>query len=165
MTPDFKKKMEQLAQSKRQKDEDEARIAQDASQRRREVETSSAKQFNELKRSAVQPLVKELNDAFQPTGDKFRLFSNEEAKDLKDRVKTFSQIFYFPKGRSESLVGLNTASIRFECFPNREEVVVSANTELRPSYLTEIATIPLSEFNGTRIESTISDFVSTVTTK
>jgi len=165
MTPDFKKKMELLAQSKRQKDEDNARIAQDAAQRRREIETSSIQQFNEVKRTAIQPLAKELNEAFQPTGDKFRLFSNEEAKDLKDRVKTFSQIYYFPKGRSESLFGLNTASVRFECFPNQAEVVVSANTELRPSYLSEIERVPLSDFDNAKVESIISDFVSTVTTK
>ena len=163
MTTDFKKKMELLAKSKLQQDEDKARSVQNESERRRETEAASKQRFNELKKTIVEPLVKELNNAFESTGDKFRLFSNDEAKDLSDRVKTFCQIFYFPKGRPENLVGLNTASIRFECFPSREEVLVSSNTELRPSYLREIETVALTDFDSDFIENTISDFVAAMT--
>ncbi len=162
MEDNFKKKMQELAKQKKLQQDAEI-DPKEFLKKRKLKEDNSKTLFNNLKSNSIIPTVKELNEIFKETGNAFLIFSNEEATVLKDQIRTFCQIFYYPKNRGQNKVGLNTASILFECLPFREEIQISVNSELRPSPLKLIKTLSLSEFNDESIKEFVSDFVSEVT--
>lgn len=162
MENEFKKKMQNIAMFKLQKVKEETDPKQ-LLKERKEREDNCKKAFNQLKQNTIIPMIKELNEIFKDTGDTFLVFSNDRATVLKDQIRTFSQVFYYQKGRSQNKVGLNTSSLLFECLPFKEEVQISSNTELRSSPLKKLATISLKDFNAEIIERAVSTFVSAVT--
>lgn len=162
MEENFKKKMQKLAKLKKQQQDNEIDPIEFLKEQKQK-EANTKKLFNDLKEKSILPTIKELNEIFKETGNSFLFFSNEQATVLKDQIRTFCQVFYYPKNRGRNKVGLNTASLLFECLPFREEIQISANTELRPSPLKLIKTINISAFNEATIEKTISHFVSEVT--
>ena len=163
MEDNFKKKMQELAKQK--KIQQDAEIDPKQFLKDRKLKEDNAKTlFNTLKRNSIIPTVQELNEIFKETGNSFLIFSNEEATVLNDQIRTFCQIFYYPKNRGQNKVGLNTASILFECLPFKEEIQISVNSKLRPSPLKLINTLSLSKFNDKAIiEEFVSNFVSEVT--
>lgn len=162
MEDSFKKKMQELAEQKKKQQDAEVDAKEFLKQRK--LKEDNAKQlFNNLKRDSIVPTIQELNDIFKETESLFLIFSNEKATVLKDQIRTFCQIFYYPKNRGQNKVGLNTASLLFECLPFKEEVQILENTELRPSPLKLVKTLALNEFNDKVIKEFVSKFVSDVT--
>jgi hypothetical protein len=162
MEENFKLKMQELARANKQRQDDQI-DPKELQKEKKEKEDIAKKHFNKIKQESLIPTGKELNEIFKETGNSFLIFSNEDATALKDQIRTFCQLFYFPKDRGQSMVGLNSASLLFECFPLREEVQIAINTELRPSPLVLIQTINLFELKEKTLEDTISNFVSEVT--
>lgn len=162
MEDNFKKKMQELATQKKKQQDSE--INPKELLKERKLKEENAKNFfNNLRRKKINPIVKELNEIFKETGSSFISLSNDNSTVLKDQIRTFCQIFYYPKNRGQNKVGLNTASLLFECFPFIEEIHILENKELRPSPLKLIKTLKLSEFDEEIIEDYISNFVSEVT--
>jgi len=162
MENDFKKKMQEIAKLKLQKEQNQI-DSKELLKEKEEKEKKSKKEFNELTKSTIIPTTEELNQIFKETGNKFLFFSNDKATSEKDQARSFCQVFYYQKGREQNKVGLNTASILFECLPEQEEVKILSNFNLHSAPLKELDTIKLSGFNKAKIESYISDFVSNVT--
>lgn len=129
----------------------------------REREQTSKATFHKAIREVVIPLVKETNDAFSATGDSFKILTEDQASALQDQIRTFCQVFYYPKGRGEALVGRNTASLLFECIPAREEVKVARNVQIRPAPLEQFAVVAIGNFSKEAIETWMLQFVEDVT--
>ncbi|PTM03427.1 MAG: hypothetical protein DA405_10450 [Bacteroidetes bacterium] len=162
MEDNFKQKMQEIANQK--KEAQDAMVDPKVLMDEMRVKSENNKGvFKSVKNDSIYPIVQELNKIFKVAGDSFILFDNEQATALTDQIKTFCQIFYYPKGRSKDKVGLSTPSLYFECLPELGEVKISQNISLRPSPRQLIEKLNIGEFNEDIIEKYVSEFVSQVT--
>jgi len=157
MEDKFLNRMKDLANAKKDKNEvNPKELLKDL----REKETTSKTQFHAIAKENIVSIVSNLNNIFEKTGDTFLIFSNEQASTLRDKIRDFYQVFYYPKGRGQNKVGLNTSSLLFECFPMKEIIVVSSNTKLRSAPLEKIKEFSINDFNENSIEDCVSEFVT-----
>ena len=131
-----------------------------------ERERQSKSEFAQLRDKVLVPMVNEADAEFKGSGAHFEWFSEQKATALADQIRTFVQVLYYPKGRSKQNVGLNTASLLFECIPAHGKVRIRQNTQsFRPAPLVEVKELPLSEFNQEAIESAFEGFITKVISK
>lgn len=116
--------------------------------------------FEKLKLSILKPIVDDLNEAFKPKNDEFFMFSNTDSKAQLDRIRTFSQIFYFQK--KDRRMGLNSPSILFECNPEKGTIDIRQHIEHYPSSLVKIDTRKIEDITEEIIIKHITAFVKKV---
>lgn len=156
--PDFKTRMSELAAKKAFSEAETRQRLQLDMQKRKELEEANKASFAKIRRETIAPIVSALTEAFKQVGDDFKLFSEESASSLNDRIRCFAQIFCFPKGNKS--LGFNSPSILFDCNPHDGTVKISMQTDRRrPSPLKHIETVQVNELNQEFVEKHISDFV------
>lgn len=159
MKEEQKKKLEELTQQRKKKlDEQESsvkKILEDMDEMKKETK----QKFVPI-RKAVFDFTKKAEDIVSETGDTVEFYSNDHADNLSDKIRTFAQMLFYPKGLGKTRVGYNTASIVFEANPNTGTLAVHERTSVKAAQHKLVHEADISEFNEERVTEILMNFLT-----